>query len=157
MGFLIRFTDKDDGAFQALWEALQIASRPKTPREMRTALTIEDKLLDISKDAHADTQIQCPKCRETSPMVHYNRFEWWRIQKLRTLSQGATIFFEEEHFAYLKQVLADIQPPQPKVRDFVKLWDILEDAEKNWKGSEVELREKLKEPAAGPHAVGETA
>src|SRR5437867_2909311 len=128
MGFLIQFSENDNGAFAAAWEALQIASRPKSPREIRTALAIEDRLMVISTDASTDTAIVCPKCRERSPVQAFDHFAWWRILTTRVLNAATAVFFEDEAFQYFKQVLSDVQPPQPKCRDFARLWDILEDA-----------------------------
>lgn len=157
MGFLIHLTDNDGEAFKCLWEALQIVSRPKSVREIRTALAIEDKLLALSTNESSEAAIICPKCKERSPVQHFEHYNWWRIPEIRVLTAPAAFFLEDEAFQYLKQVLSEVQPPQPKVRAFARLWDILEEAEKNWKGDEIKLREKLKEPAPGPHAVGETA
>jgi len=143
VGFLIQLTDKDGDAFKCLWEALQIVSRPKSVREIRTALAIENKLLALSVDESVEAAIVCPKCKERSPIQHFEHYNWWRLPQTRVLTTPSAFFLEDEAFQYLKQVLGEVQPPQPKVRSFARLWDILEDAEKHWKGDEVELRMKL--------------
>jgi hypothetical protein len=146
MGYLVRF-ENNKGAFQALWEAFQLASRPKGIAEMRTALKIDDQLRSISVDALKETSIECPKCSNRVKFTEFIDHNMWRVDQPRVLNENPEpLFLEDASFGYLKEMLTGVNPPQPKVRDFVALWDLLEDTEKNWKGNEPELRKRLIEP-----------
>lgn len=156
MGFLVRFTKDHKGAFQALYEAFQISSRPKGIEEWRRAVSIDDKLISISMDAAQEAQMECPKCSSRMQFREYIHHNFWKVEQLRTLIDAPKpLFFEETAFQYLKTIVMGIQPPQPKVRDFVALWDLLEDAEKNWKGDEPELLKRL-EPSVEESAKAES-
>lgn len=158
MGFLVRMKLAEDaGVLRAMWEAFQIGSRPKSVREIRAALSIQEKLETISKDVLADTAMECPDCHKRSPIDHVPLFNFWRVPSVRELAGDCAVFFEDEQFAQLKDVLTQAQPPQPRVRDFARMWDIIEDAEKNWKGEEVKLRERHDPPKTAEPAVQEAA
>lgn len=142
MGVLVQVAQLNESGFDALWEGWQVGSRPKGVSEFRTALKIEDKLCAVSEEKSQDgtPRVSCPKCKERFEQAHLDRFNYWRVPTMRKLNDNAEpIFLEDSEFAHLKAALQDIQPPQPRVRDYVAVWDMLDEAAKE-KGSEVKLR-----------------
>lgn len=133
MGLLVRFHAADAPAFKALYEAFMIASKPKTVKEMRPALAIQDKLEAISAEIEGTGNI-----------------------KSRDLIEApSAVFFETAEFEYMRSVLDEVNVPQLLVRTFVRLHDILDETEKEWKGDERTLRTRFDPgpPAKAPEVA----
>lgn len=158
MGYLLRFVTPDAAeAFQLLWEGFEIVSRPAGRTECQTAEKIEDKLIAVSTSSTSDVVMKCGNCKQSSPLDIVDQFNWWRVVTTRVLNADAQpIFFEDAELQYIEKVLAEVKPPQPRVRYYNRMWSMIDEMKKDWVGSEVDLRKRL-EPPPAPEAPEQPA
>ena len=149
MGYMIVFEPKDKDLFELAWRIYLLKSVPNKDTR-RTALAVEDKLLDVSQSVTDDVEIRCGNCKVKSPLEAWDKYNWWRIAEPRTLKvvedklQQAVIFFEDAEFNWFRSVMNNNDGmPQPQVRVWLGLDTKLEMVFKDWKGNEPELRARL--------------
>ncbi len=143
MGYLLKLTT---GTFEILWEGWQVpgAVKPTNVSEIRRATKIEERLESISKEVSNDTKFLCTNCQTEFKVADSEQYNFWRFPTKRELSMAAVpLFLEDEDFKFVKAAMSGLQPPQQRFKAFAAFWDFMDDVEKNWKGAEPELRDKL--------------